>query len=140
MVMLYRSGFTGGFEVVHGPKEALHETFGEGVTVIVGVGLGEVVSVAPEAVVASLTGVPVVGPPVVELAVGDAVTEGATEVMGAGVVLEALTALDVGFFARDVGGFVRARGGEFNSTTFRFALSTLDKRFISTSAKVPSLL
>lgn len=97
MVILYRPGFTGGFEVVHGPKVALHETFGEGVTVIVGVGLAEVVMVVPEAVVASLPDVPVVEPPVVELAVGDVVAEGGTEGLGAGVVLEALTALDAGF-------------------------------------------
>ena len=106
IVMLCRSGFIGGFGVVHCPKEALHETFGEGVTVIVGVGLGEVVSVVPEGVVASLPGVPVVGPPVVELTLGDGVAEGGTEVMGAGVVLEALTTLDAGsVFARDVTGF-----------------------------------
>ena len=98
MVMLYRPGFTGGFEV------ALNETFGEGVTVIIGVGLGEVVAVVPEAVVASLADEPVVDPPVVELAVGDVVAEGGT-VVGAAVVLEALTGLDAGFFAGNVTGF-----------------------------------
>lgn len=104
MVMLYRPGFTGGFEVVQGPKVPLHETFGDGVAVIVGVGLGEVVTVVPEAVVASLPDVPVVDPPVVELAVGDGVAEGGTG-LGAGVGLEALTALDAGFFAGNVTGF-----------------------------------
>lgn len=102
--MLYRPGFTGGFEVVQGPKVPLHETFGDGVAVIVGVGLGEVVTVVPEAVVASLPDVPVVDPPVVELAVGDGVAEGGTG-LGAGVGLEALTALDAGFFAGNVTGF-----------------------------------
>ena len=104
MVMLYRPGLTGGFEVVQGPKVPLHETFGDGVAVIVGVGLGEVVTVVPEAVVASLPDVPVVDPPVVELAVGDGVAEGGTG-LGAGVGLEALTALDAGFFAGNVTGF-----------------------------------
>lgn len=104
MVTLYRPGFTGGFEVVQGPKVPLHETFGDGVTVIVGVGLGEVVTVVPEAVVASLPDVPMVDPPVVELVVGDGVAEGATG-LGAGVGLEALTALDAGFFAGNVTGF-----------------------------------
>ena len=102
--MLYRPGLTGGFEVVQGPKVPLHETFGDGVAVIVGVGLGEVVTVVPEAVVASLPDVPVVDPPVVELAVGDGVAEGGTG-LGAGVGLEALTALDAGFFAGNVTGF-----------------------------------
>lgn len=108
MVMLYRPGFTGGFEVVQGPKVPLHETFGDGVAVIVGVGLGEVVTVVPEAVVASLPDVPVVDPPVVELAVGEGVEEGVAEGgtgLGAGVGLEALTALDAGFFAGNVTGF-----------------------------------
>ena len=102
--MVIFPGFTGGFEVVHGPKVALHEAFGEGVTVIIGVGLGEAVTVVPEAVVASLPDVPMVDPPVVELAVGDVVAGGGT-VIGAGVVLEALTALDAGFFAGNVTGF-----------------------------------
>lgn len=101
--MLYRPGFIGGFEVVQGPKVPLHETFGDGVAVIVGVGLGEVVTVVPKAVVASLPDVPVVDPPVVELAVGDGVAEGGTG-LGAGVGLEALTALDAGFFAGNVTG------------------------------------
>lgn len=101
IVMLYRPGFTGGFEVVQGPKVGLHETLVEDVTAIVGVGLGEVVTVVPEDVVASLAGIPVVDSPVVELALGDVVAEGGTEVMGAGVVLEASTPLDTGFLAGD---------------------------------------
>jgi len=107
MVMLYRSGFTGGFEVVQSPKVALHEAFVEDVTptVGVGVGLGEVERAVPEAVVASLPGVPVVGPPVVELVLGDVVAEGGTEVTGAGVGLEASMALDTGFLAGDASAF-----------------------------------
>ena len=104
MVMLYRPGFSVGFDVGRGPKVALDETFVKDVTVTVGVGLGEVETAVPEAVV---TLFPVVDPPVVELALGDDVAERDTEfeVTGVGVVLEPF---------------------------FRIASSTLDKRFFRT--------
>lgn len=139
--MLYPLGFTGGFEVVQGPEVELHETFVEGVIVIVGVGLRRVVTVPPEAVVvASLPDVPVVDPPEVELTLGEVVAEGETEAMGAEVVLEAFMTVAIGFFAGAATAFTWARGGDFNATILLCALFTLDKRLFSTSAKVLSLL
>ena len=105
MVMLDPLGFTGGFEVVQDPTVALHETFVEGFISVVGLGPGEVVTVVPETVVASLPGVPVVDTPDVELTLGEVVAEGDTDVMGAGVVLEAATTLDTGFFTGDATDF-----------------------------------
>ena len=136
--MLYLPGFTGGFEVVQSAGVVLHETFVEGVTVVVGVVLGEVVTLVPETVVASLPDVAVLDPPEVELALGEVVAAGGTELVGAGVVLEASVGFAAGFFTRDAAAF--ALGAEFNPTTLRLALSTLDKRFFSTSVKVLSLL
>ena len=88
--------------MAQGAPVALHETFVEDVTLVVGVGLEEVVTVVPEAVVASLPGIPVVDPPVVELALGDVVAERETDVVGTGVVFEAL---DTGFLAGDATAF-----------------------------------
>lgn len=105
MVMLYLLGFTGGFEVVQITGVALHETFVEGFTVVVGVVLGEVVTVVPETVVASLPDVAALVPPEVELALGDVVATGGTELLGVGVVLGASVGFATGFFTGDAAAF-----------------------------------
>lgn len=76
MVILFGLGLTTGLvPLPQDPEVALHEAFAEGVTaVVVGVGLGEPVTVAAEDEVASL---PVVDPlvaPEVGLALGAVVT------------------------------------------------------------------
>ncbi len=129
----------GGLTLGHDPEDALHEVFAEAVTAVVGVGLGEFVTVAGEAVVASLPGEPVLVPPEVGLALGAVVAADGLGVFGAGVVFEALARFaTTGFSVGDA--TTLAGGGLFNPKTLRFALLTLAKRFLSTSVKVLSLL
>ena len=104
--MLFLPGFGGGLTpgltVGQDPEDALHETFAETVTAVVGVGLGEFVTVAGEEEEASLPGVVMLVPPDVGLALGAVVTAEGPELLGAGVVLEALTGFATGFSMGDV--------------------------------------
>lgn len=93
----------GGLTLGQDPEDALHEAFAEAVTAVVGVGLGEFVTVPGEAVEASLPGVPMLVLPEVGLALGAVVTAEGPGLFGAGVVFVALAGFaTTGFSVGDV--------------------------------------
>ena len=100
--MLFLPGITTGTPPAQAPEAPLHEALPVGFTAgVVGVGLGELVTVGAAVVVASLpTGDEVVLPEV-ELELSVVGTVGGVLVPGEAVVLETLTAFVTGFMVEE---------------------------------------
>lgn len=134
--MLFPPGFTS-VPPTQAPKVSLHEALPVGFTTgVEEEGLGELATVGAAVVVASLPTVGEVETPDVELELGVVATVGRVLVLGAAVVLETFTGFVTGFTVEEAFRF----GTLFKSMMVVFALSTLAKRFLSTSVKVLSLL
>lgn len=134
--MLFPPGFTS-VPPAQAPKVSLHEALPVGFTTgVEEEGLGELATVGAAVVVASLPTVGEVETPDVELELGVVATVGRVLVLGAAVVLETFTGFVTGFTVEEAFRF----GTLFKSMMVVFALSTLAKRFLSTSVKVLSLL
>lgn len=134
--MLFPPGFTS-VPPAQAPKVSLHEALPVGFTTgVEEEGLGELATVGAAVVVASLPSVGEVETPDVELELGVVATVGRVLVLGAAVVLETFTGFVTGFTVEEAFRF----GTLFKSMMVVFALSTLAKRFLSTSVKVLSLL
>lgn len=134
--MLFPPGFTS-VPPAQAPKVSLHEALPVGFTAGVEEdGLGELATVGAAVVVASLPTVGEVETTDVELELGVVATVGRVLVLGAAVVLETFTGFVTGFTVEEAFRF----GTLFKSMMVVFALSTLAKRFLSTSVKVLSLL
>lgn len=134
--MLFPPGFTS-VPPAQAPKVSLHEVLPVGFTTgVEEEGLGELATVGAAVVVASLPTVGEVETPDVELELGVVATVGRVLVLGAAVVLETFTGFVTGFTVEEAFRF----GTLFKSMMVVFALSTLAKRFLSTSVKVLSLL
>lgn len=134
--MLFPPGFTS-VPPAQAPKVSLHEALPVGFTTgVEEEGLGGLATVGAAVVVASLPTVGEVETPDVELELGVVATVGRVLVLGAAVVLETFTGFVTGFTVEEAFRFRTL----FKSMMVVFALSTLAKRFLSTSVKVLSLL